>query len=207
MSIESVMPSNLLSLCRPLLLLPGRQEGSMRRQRRRESLNKSILSGRLNHNDSDSVSVPEWLVFSGCALVCHSSFQKDQTKMQTSYTANLVSLTEITGCWPTSSVPVFYLGSQLTLFPNLFLQVGTAIWKFYPMKSDRMLIYFTSKFLREEISFLSSMPSISCSRWWPRFLGFDRLSRGKMPESLSHRVEQSCPVASNIKLALLLTQE
>ena len=98
MSIESVMPSNLLSLCRPLLLLPGRQEGSMRRQRRRESLNKSILSGRLNHNDSDSVSVPEWLVFSGCALVCHSSFQKYQTEMQTSYTANLVSLTEITGC-------------------------------------------------------------------------------------------------------------
>ena len=88
---------HLLILCRPLLLLPGGEESGMRKQRRRESL-KSILSGRLYQNDSDHVSVPEWLVFSGCALVCHSSFQKDQAKMQTSYMANLASLTEITGC-------------------------------------------------------------------------------------------------------------
>ena len=162
MSIKLVMPSNLLILCHPLLPLLEGEEGRMREQRKRESL-KSILSGKFNHNDSDSVLVPEWLVFSGCALVCHSSFQKDQTKMQTSYMANLVSLTEVTGCWPTSSVPVFYSSSWLTLFPKLFLQL--AIWKFYLMKYDRMLIYFTSKFLREEISFLYSMPSaISCYR-------------------------------------------
>jgi hypothetical protein len=50
----------------------------MRRQRRRESLNKSILSGRLNHDDSDSVSVPEWLVFSGCARLSFFSKGPDQ---------------------------------------------------------------------------------------------------------------------------------